>query len=205
MFLLDGLSSYHGFGLVLLLFCCLTLNLDQVPVLTIAEDCLFFFLLNITFTLLLACVPCNMWDLSSLSRDWTCAPCRGSSHVNHWTAGKSWGTVYFFNMQPQGTKIKISTLSYVVKISGCSVFRAVNPLSSNLRLDDKLTFRLSSIWSKMDKGFLGKQKRQTHICWLECVRPHRWWCHLTSFPLLFIQNNTDSFSSFSSQLFISKT
>ena len=42
MFVLDGLSSYNAFGLVLLLFCYLTLNLSQVPVLTIAKDCLFF-------------------------------------------------------------------------------------------------------------------------------------------------------------------
>ena len=42
MFVLDGLSSYNAFGLVLLLFCYLTLNLSQVPVLAIARDCLFF-------------------------------------------------------------------------------------------------------------------------------------------------------------------
>lgn len=42
MFVLDGLSSYNAFGLVLLLFCYLTLNLSQVSLLAVARDCLFF-------------------------------------------------------------------------------------------------------------------------------------------------------------------
>ena len=42
MFVLDGLSSYNAFGLVLLLFCYLILNLSRVPVLAIARACLFF-------------------------------------------------------------------------------------------------------------------------------------------------------------------
>ena len=29
-----------------------------------------------------------MWDLSSLSRDWTCTPCIGRQSLNHWTTGE---------------------------------------------------------------------------------------------------------------------
>ena len=29
-----------------------------------------------------------LWDLSSLSRDWTCTPCPGRWSLNHWTARK---------------------------------------------------------------------------------------------------------------------
>ena len=32
-------------------------------------------------------VPCGMWDLSSLSRDWTHNPCIGRQSLKHWTAG----------------------------------------------------------------------------------------------------------------------
>ena len=28
---------------------------------------------------------CSMWDLSSLTRDWTCTPCIGMQSPNHWT------------------------------------------------------------------------------------------------------------------------
>ena len=30
--------------------------------------------------------PRGMWDLSSLTRDWTCTPCIGRRSLNHWTA-----------------------------------------------------------------------------------------------------------------------
>jgi len=29
--------------------------------------------------------PCNMWELSSPTRDWTCDRCLGSLSLNHWT------------------------------------------------------------------------------------------------------------------------
>ena len=41
---------------------------------------LFFFCFLVT--------PCSMWDLSSPTRDRTCAPCIGSASLNHWTTGK---------------------------------------------------------------------------------------------------------------------
>ena len=31
-----------------------------------------------------ACVPCSMWKLSSLTRDWTHTPCTGRWILNHW-------------------------------------------------------------------------------------------------------------------------
>ena len=34
-------------------------------------------------TLLSLATPCGMWDLSSLTRDWTCAPCRESQPLDH--------------------------------------------------------------------------------------------------------------------------
>lgn len=95
------LSSYNALGLLLLLFCYLTLNLGQVPMLVIARDCSLY------------------W---------------------HATLGKR----------------KILILSYVVKVCRCSVSRAVNPVSSNSWLGEKLTLRLSFPWSKMNKGFLNK-------------------------------------------------
>ena len=30
-------------------------------------------------------LPCNMWDLSSQTRDWTCVPCISRQILNHWT------------------------------------------------------------------------------------------------------------------------
>ena len=35
----------------------------------------------------------SMQDLSSLIRDWTCAPCTGAWHLNHWTTRK---TFYYY-------------------------------------------------------------------------------------------------------------
>ena len=32
-----------------------------------------------------AYLPRDMWDLSSLTRDWTCTPCIGTQLLNHWT------------------------------------------------------------------------------------------------------------------------
>ena len=49
-------------------------------------------LLNVTILLLfyvLVFLPWGMWDLSSLTRDWTCTPSLEGEVLNHWTAGKS--------------------------------------------------------------------------------------------------------------------
>lgn len=62
------------------------------------------------------------------------------------------GFCLFFQHKTLGNRRDIFILSYVVKVSRCSVFRAVNPVSS--WLGDKLTLRLSFPWSKMNKDFL---------------------------------------------------
>lgn len=59
-----------------------------------------------------------------------------------------------FIIQPQGTEGIFSFLSYVVKVSRYSVFRAVNPVNS--WLGDRLTLKLSFPWSKINKDFLNK-------------------------------------------------
>ena len=33
--------------------------------------------------------PRGLWDLSFLSRDWTCTPCIGRQRLNHWTTRES--------------------------------------------------------------------------------------------------------------------
>ena len=41
------------------------------------------------FILSFGCSTCSMWDLSSLSRDWTCVPCSGSLVLTRGPPGKS--------------------------------------------------------------------------------------------------------------------
>ena len=38
-----------------------------------------------------------MWDLSSLTRDWTGVPCIARRILNHWTTRKSFSCFFFFN------------------------------------------------------------------------------------------------------------
>lgn len=59
-----------------------------------------------------------------------------------------------FHHTTPGNRRDIFILSYVVKVSRCSVFRAVNPVNS--WLGDRLTLKLSFPWSKMNKDFLNK-------------------------------------------------
>ena len=42
------------------------------------------------------CGSCSAWDLSSLSRDQTCAPCNEVQSLNHWTAREVPRNVFFF-------------------------------------------------------------------------------------------------------------
>ena len=44
--------------------------------LNLLQYCLFY---------VLAFWPQGIWDLSSLTRDWTCTPCTGRRRFNHWT------------------------------------------------------------------------------------------------------------------------
>ena len=41
--------------------------------------------------------PQGMWDLSSLTRDWTCTPCVGRQSLNHWTTSEV--SVYLMNIR----------------------------------------------------------------------------------------------------------
>ena len=41
--------------------------------------------------------PWGMWDLSSITRDWTCAPCFGRQNLNHWTIREVLWRDFFFN------------------------------------------------------------------------------------------------------------
>ena len=43
---------------------------------------------NITSVLCFGFWPQGMWDIRSLTRDWTCTPCIGRQSLNHWTSRK---------------------------------------------------------------------------------------------------------------------
>ena len=40
-------------------------------------------------------IPYSRWDLSSLTRDWTCIPCTGRLNLNPWTMGDVQEVAYF--------------------------------------------------------------------------------------------------------------
>ena len=65
---------------------------------------------HMSFSLFVACglrscslwayLPCSMWDLSSLTRDWTCIPCIGKWILSHCTTREV----------PRGWKLKLLSL-----------------------------------------------------------------------------------------------
>ena len=69
--------------------------------------------------------PCSMWDLSSLTRDWTHVPCIGSIILTPGQPGMSWGGVSsFFTLflfPPVGEEIEMTPMVFAKGLadSGC--------------------------------------------------------------------------------------
>ena len=57
-------------------------NRQRIKALFLKVSCLFFFFFKKNFLAML----CDMWDLSSLTRDWTHSPALEGFSFNHWTA-----------------------------------------------------------------------------------------------------------------------
>ena len=73
-----------------------------------------------------------MQDLSSPTRDWTCAPCMWARSLNHWATGQVPGRLFFFFIGP------LQRPEYYCKrSSGVSLLPPASPPQSSCAIRDK--------------------------------------------------------------------
>ena len=49
--------------------------------------------------------PCDMWDLSSPTRNWTCTPCTGRQSLNHWTTREVPLSAFHLEKKPESLRV----------------------------------------------------------------------------------------------------